>query len=57
MRSECWSAGHGGELTGLSIVELGEAFQAEVAAAHGPLVGLLEHEGADEADDGGVVRE
>src|SRR5205807_1692895 len=31
--------------------------QAEVAAADRPLVRLLEHQGADEPDDGLVVRE
>jgi len=50
---ECWSVGHRGEPTGPSIGEPGEALQTEVAAGHRPLVGLLEHEGADEADGGG----
>ena len=36
---------------GVSIGEAGEAFQAEIAAADRPLVGLLEHQGTDEADD------
>jgi hypothetical protein len=41
----------------VSIGEPGEAFQAEVAATDRPLVRLLEHQGADEADDGLIVRE
>jgi len=53
--SEDWSGGHGGQLTWLGIAEIGEAFQAQIAPADRPFVGLLEHEGADEADEGGVV--
>jgi hypothetical protein len=34
---------------------VGEAFQAQIASTDRPFVGLLEHEGADEADEGGVV--
>jgi hypothetical protein len=55
--SEGWSGGHGGQLRGVGIVEVGQAFQARTAPADRPFVGLLEHEGADEADEGGVVGE
>ena len=41
----------------MSLGEPGEAFQAEVAAADRPLVGLLQHQGTNEADDGLIVRE
>ena len=42
MGSDGWSGCHGGQLTELSIVELGEAFQAQIAPADSPFVGLLE---------------
>ncbi len=57
MGSEGWSGGHGGQLTRLNIAEVGEAFQAQIAPADRPFVGLLEHEGTDEAHEGGVVGE
>ncbi len=37
------------------MADLGQGFQCHVSAADGPLVVLLEQDGADQADDGGLV--
>ena len=51
------SGGHGGQADGLIMADGGESFQCHVASANSPLVVLLEHQRADETDDGGVVGE
>src|SRR5687767_3877572 len=52
------SGGHGGQPDERIIAYRSEAFQSDVASSlDGPLVVLLEQDGADETDDGGVVGE
>jgi hypothetical protein len=48
---------HGGQAGDGIVAHRAEAFQGHVAAGDGPLVVLLEHQRADEADDGAVVGE
>ena len=51
------SGGHGRQPDGVTMPEAGEGLQAHVAAPDGPFVVLLQHQGADEADDRGLVGE
>ena len=37
--------------------DLGDGFQCHIAACDGPFVVVFEHEGADQAGDGGLVGE
>jgi len=56
VRGRGWSGGHAGQ-SDVGIFAYGsETFKAHAAAADDPLVILFEHESADEADDGVVVR-
>ncbi len=41
----------------IRMADLGQGFQCHVSAANGPLVVLLEQDGADQAGDGGLVGE
>ena len=53
-----WSGGHGRQPDEWIIADRSDAFQGQVAGTlDGPLVVLLEQDGADQADDGGLVGE
>lgn len=50
------SGGHGGQADVGSVADGADGFQGHVAGALcGPFVGLFEENGADEADDSGLV--
>lgn len=54
-----WPLLQGGDscrVHGCSVANSGDGFQRHVAAGDGPLVVLFEHEGADQAGDGCLVR-
>ena len=49
------SGGHGGQPDGRGVGEMGEGLKAHAALGDGPLVVVLEHERANQADHGVVV--
>ena len=49
------SGGHGGQPDGVTMPERRERLQAHVAPADRPFVVLLQQQGADQADDRGLV--